>query len=232
VQGKPHGADETLDQQNDRAQPEKRFVDPGLEHDEQEPDRARAARHRQPFERIEEAVLRVVREAEDEVAGEPAQGEEQHPARPLRRVRRDHPVRDQQQTETGIGERRGKGRRIREAENGPVVEKAAIKMEDDAGEADRDRQPCDQITDVPPHRRPGSPQRQDRGQRECRREREKERDVFSLVAETILRVREEDVSSEATEVEDSEGLDPQLMIGAPASEGFGHVVGAVPRLSP
>jgi len=232
VQGEPHGSNQTLHEQDDGAQPEKRFVDPRLQHDEQETDRTGTARHRQPFERIEESVLRVVGEAENEIAGKPAQREEQDPARPLRGARRDHPVRDQQQTETGIGERRGERRRIGEAANRPVVEEAAVQMEDHAGEADRDRQPRDQIADVTPHRRPGSPERQDRRQRDCGRQRKVERNVFRLVAELVLRMRKVDVRGEAAEVEDGEGLDPQLMIGTPANAGCVHVGGAVPRPSP
>jgi len=41
VQGKPHGADETLHEQDDRAQPQKRCINPRLQHDEQESAAAR-----------------------------------------------------------------------------------------------------------------------------------------------------------------------------------------------
>ena len=90
-------------------------------------------------------------------------------------------------------------------------------MQDDAGEPDDDREPADQVPHVAPHRRETPSERDDHGERGCRRDGKDQRDVFGLAPELILRMRQEDIGNQTGEVEQDERLDPQLVIGLPAA---------------
>ena len=113
----------------------------------------------------------------------PAEGEQQHPLCPLAAVRSDHPVRDQQQAESRIGERRRERSRVRQAANGAFEEKSAVQMEDDTREADEDREPANEMADVAPHRRRAAPEGESEGEDDGRSDRKIEGNVFGPSAE-------------------------------------------------
>src|SRR5262249_7760626 len=102
---------------------------------------------------VEETILRVVRQAEDEVADEPTEREEQHPERPVPRPWIDEPIRNQQEPEPGERQRRRKGRRVRQAPNGPRVKELTVEMQDDARKPDGHREPANDMAHGAPYSR-------------------------------------------------------------------------------
>ena len=73
-------------------------------------------------------------------------------------------------------------------------------MKDNAGEADDDRDPADEMAEIFPDRGPAIADGEREDQEEGRARREKKRDILSLIAELIDRMREEDVEGEEADV--------------------------------
>jgi len=80
----------------------------------------------------------MVGQAEHKIADKAAQGQEQHPLRPLAGARRNQTVRDDQQSQTGVGQRCGERGRVGQAADRPLVEELAVEMQDHSDEADGD----------------------------------------------------------------------------------------------
>ena len=104
---------------------------------------------------VEEAVLGVVGQAEDEVADEAAQRQQQHPARPLGSdAGSTMRFMMSKQAQAGVRQRRGERGGVDQALERPLVKEPAVEMQHDPDQPDRDRAPADQIAEVAPDRPP------------------------------------------------------------------------------
>ena len=169
-----------------------------------------------PFHLPEEAVLRVVGDAEDEVSDKAAEREEEDPLRPFQGVRFDGAVHDEQQADAGVGQRRGEGRGVNEAGDGPLLEELALEMQHKADDADEHGHPADEIAQRAPEKKFFLGQRPDGGEQEHGRgEGEDERHPFHAVMELVDAVREEDVRRESAEVEQGEQFHPRARLAQP-----------------
>ena len=212
MKAEPHETNDRLHQQEQGAELQVGGVGADHKWDEQKANRKRARQNRQPLDRIEEPVLRVIGQAEDEIADKSADREEQHPLRPFDGVRPNEAIDDEQQSESGVCQRSRERRRVGQTPNRPLVKELTVKVQDDARQTDGNCAPADEMSDVAPYGGDALAERQHDGQHRRRDDRKIQRHIFRFATEVILRMREKDVDNQAREVEKDEQLDPQLVV--------------------
>src|SRR5690349_21653650 len=89
-------------------------------------------------------------------------------------------------------------------------------MQDDAGQTDGDGEPAHDMSRDPPHSWACVTYRDRQPEHDRGAGRKEQRDVFRSPAELIRRVGEKNIDDQASEVEQCEQLDPELMIGGPS----------------
>ena len=155
VQAEAEDSDHRLQDHHARADHQESSVDAHEEQSQQETDRQGAADHRNPFGGVKKAVLSVIGQAEDEVADETAQGQEQHPHRPIDLVRLDHAVHDRQKADAGISQRCDKRCRVHQAGHRSFLKEVTFQMQDQPSDAQNDGRPADDVAENAPQRHGG-----------------------------------------------------------------------------
>src|SRR5215831_1894159 len=107
-----------------------------------------------PFHEVKEPILRVIGQAENEVANVTAESKKQNPLAPFKCLRIDHAIHNQEKPQPCIRERGSKWGGICQAAQGTFIEKTALQMKDNAGEPNQYRQPAHEVSQVSPNSAP------------------------------------------------------------------------------